>query len=80
LHTTTCNAQKGYLSRPFCALPSSHLLESNRLRGQYGAARAAELAGELEKARSFYEELLVLSANADSERAEVAEAKAFLAQ
>jgi hypothetical protein len=34
----------------------------------------------LEKARGFYEELLVLGANADSERAELAEAEAFLAQ
>jgi tetratricopeptide (TPR) repeat protein len=59
---------------------ASHLLEPNRFRGLYGAARAAELAGKVEKARGFYEELLALGANADSERAELAVAKAFLAQ
>jgi tetratricopeptide (TPR) repeat protein len=59
---------------------ASQLLEPNRFRGLYGAARAAELAGELEKARGFYEELLALGANADSERAELVEAQAFLAQ
>jgi hypothetical protein len=54
--------------------------EPNRFRSLYGAAHAAELAGKMETARSFYEALSALGANADSERAEVAEAKAFLAQ
>ncbi len=59
---------------------ASHLLEPNRFLGLYDAARAAERAGELEKARSFYEEVLALGANADGERTELAEAKAFLAR
>jgi tetratricopeptide (TPR) repeat protein len=54
--------------------------EPNRFRSLYGAAHAAELAGETETARRYYEELSTLAANADSERAEVAEATAFLAQ
>jgi hypothetical protein len=59
---------------------ASHLVEPNRFRGLYGAARAAELAGEVDKARSFYEELVALGGAADSERPELAAAKAFLAQ
>jgi tetratricopeptide (TPR) repeat protein len=54
--------------------------EPNRFRSLYGAARAAELASETETARGYYEALLALSANSDSERAEVAEAEAFLAR
>jgi hypothetical protein len=44
------------------------------------AARAAELANETEKARTFYQALVALGADADSERAELAAARAFLAQ
>jgi tetratricopeptide (TPR) repeat protein len=59
---------------------ASHQLEPNRFRGLYGAARAAELAGETEKARAYYEALVALGAQAESERAELAAAKTFLAQ
>jgi hypothetical protein len=55
------------------------VIEPNRFRGLYGAARAAELAGIDEKAHTYYEELIALAATADTERAEVAEAEAFLA-
>jgi hypothetical protein len=41
-------------------------------------ARAAELAGNREKARTYYEKLLALAANADTERPEVRDAKAYL--
>jgi tetratricopeptide (TPR) repeat protein len=59
---------------------ASLVTEPNRFRSLYGAARAAELAGEMETARAHYEALIALSANADSERAEVTEAETFLAQ
>jgi tetratricopeptide (TPR) repeat protein len=52
----------------------------NRFKGLYGAARAAELAGEKEKARAFYTALVALAELADSERPEVGEARTFLAQ
>jgi hypothetical protein len=71
------------LDQPAAALAefeASHLVEPNRFRGLYGAARVAELAGETEKARTFYQALVALGADADSERAELAAAKAFLAQ
>jgi tetratricopeptide (TPR) repeat protein len=62
------------------AFAVSHEVEPNRFRGLYGAARAAELAGDLEKARTYYEQLVALGATVDSERPEMAAAKAFLAQ
>jgi hypothetical protein len=58
---------------------ASHAVEPNRFRGLYGAARAAELAGDMEQARAFYAELVALGAKADGERAELAAARAFLA-
>jgi tetratricopeptide (TPR) repeat protein len=52
----------------------------NRYRGLYGAARAAEAAGEQEKAASYFAKLLTLSRNADTDRPEIAKAKTFLAR
>lgn len=71
------------LDEPALALAefeASQLIEPNRFMGLYGAARAAELAGDLEKARTYYEQLLVLAEQADGERPELATAQAFLAQ
>jgi len=53
--------------------------EPNRFRGLAGAARAAEMAGDQGKAAAFYAKLMALAKNADSERQEVRQAKAFLA-
>jgi hypothetical protein len=52
----------------------------NRYRGLYGAAKAAQLSGNLEKARSYYERLVVLCNKADTERPELMEAKTYLAR
>src|SRR5262245_14222586 len=52
----------------------------NRLRGFYGAAKAAEGAQQPDKARSYYTRLVELTKNADTERPEIREAKAFLAR
>jgi tetratricopeptide (TPR) repeat protein len=52
----------------------------NRYRGIYGAARAAQAAGDRQKAAAYYEKLLALSQNADTVRPEIARAKAFLGQ
>lgn len=51
----------------------------NRLRGLGGAARAAQMIGDQRKAAAFYEEVLKLARNADSDRKEIEDAKAFLA-
>jgi Tfp pilus assembly protein PilF len=52
--------------------------EPNRFHGLYSAARAAELLGDQKKARAFYEKLVAVCANADTQRPELAKANAFL--
>jgi tetratricopeptide (TPR) repeat protein len=52
----------------------------NRYRGTYGAARAAEAAGDQQKAKGHFTKLVALSKSADTERPELVEAKAFLAK
>ena len=52
----------------------------NRYRGLYGAARAAEVAGDRPKAAGHYEKLVALAGKADTPRPEIARAKAFLGQ
>src|SRR5437899_5866433 len=54
--------------------------EPNRLRGVYGAARAAELAGDLGKAKLLYGRFVALTMQADTERPEIQKAKAFMAK
>jgi tetratricopeptide (TPR) repeat protein len=50
----------------------------NRYRGLYGSARAAEAAGDRQKAAGYYEKLVALAGKADTSRAEIAKAKTFL--
>jgi tetratricopeptide (TPR) repeat protein len=50
----------------------------NRLRGLYGAAKAAEGAEQLEKATIYFRKLVELTKEADTERVEIREARAFL--
>ncbi len=52
--------------------------DPNRFRGIYGAARAAEASGNRQAARDYYTNLLTLTENRDTERQELARAKAFL--
>jgi tetratricopeptide (TPR) repeat protein len=51
----------------------------NRYRAFLGMARAANAAGDRQKAADYYAKLAELAKNADSERSETKEAKAFLA-
>jgi predicted Zn-dependent protease len=57
---------------------ASMRVEPNRLMGLHGAARAAELSGDREKAGTYYTQLLTLAEPADSTRPELLEARAFL--
>jgi hypothetical protein len=45
----------------------------------YGAAKAAEGAGQEEKASTYFHKLAELTKDADTDRVEIREAKAFLA-
>ena len=51
----------------------------NRLRALYGAAKAAETAMQPEKAATYFRKLAELTKDADTDRTEIREAKAFLA-
>ncbi len=50
----------------------------NRYRGLYGAARAAEIAGDRPKAVGYYEKLVALASKADTARPEIARARTFI--
>lgn len=52
--------------------------EPNRFRSTFGGARAAELAGDRDKARRYYQQLLTIANDADSDRPELAAARTFL--
>ena len=52
----------------------------NRYRAFFGIARAANAAGDRQKASEYYGKLVDLAKNADTERQEIREAKNFLAQ
>jgi hypothetical protein len=52
----------------------------NRLRGLYGAAKAAEAASQPEKATAYFRKLAELTKDADTDRVEVREAKAYSMQ
>jgi Tfp pilus assembly protein PilF len=69
------------LNRPSEALAEferSLKRDPNRFRGIHGAARAAEAAGHPQVAREYYAKLLTLTAARNTERPELAYAKAFL--
>jgi predicted Zn-dependent protease len=65
-------------ARALQAFEASALVEPNRFHGSAGAARAAELSGDRERAREHYAKLLTIAANPDSERLELRQARAFL--
>jgi tetratricopeptide (TPR) repeat protein len=52
----------------------------NRFNGLYGAAHAAEMAGQSEKSNTYYARLVQLCAGSNSDRPELSRAKALLAQ
>ena len=67
------------LKQPALALKefeASQIREPNRFRGHYGAARAAEAAGDRRKAADYYAKLMALAKSADTPRPEPARARA----
>ena len=59
---------------------ASHVREPNRFRGYYGAALAAEGAGDRRKAADYYAKLIDLAKKADASRPEIVRARAYVAQ
>jgi len=70
------NDAKGALEEYELSLQS----EPNRFRSLLGKARAAQKAGDTAAARDGYQKLVALGSQADADRPELAEAKAFLAK
>ena len=52
----------------------------NRLRGLYGAARAAKAANQPEKATAYFRKIAEMTRDADTDRTEIKEARAALIQ
>lgn len=57
----------------------SMLATPERLRGYYGAARAADACGDKAKAAHYFRKLLKLTRGSDSDRTELKEATQYLA-
>jgi hypothetical protein len=70
----------GEPKQALAAFEHSMTAEPNRFKGTYGAARAAERSGDMVKAKAYYAKLAEITKNADTERPELREAKAFLAK
>jgi tetratricopeptide (TPR) repeat protein len=71
------------LGRPELALrefEANQKRDPNRFKGLYGAAKASELSGNLANARSYYEKFVSVCEQADGERPQLTEAKAFLSK
>jgi tetratricopeptide (TPR) repeat protein len=71
------------LGRPAEALPqyeASIAKEPNRFRGLYGAALAAERAGDRARARGHFETLVAIASPSDATRPELVYARQILAQ
>ncbi|HXV47219.1 MAG TPA: tetratricopeptide repeat protein, partial [Candidatus Binatia bacterium] len=71
------------LGQPAAALKeyeASIAKEPNRFRGLYSAARAAEAAGNMAKARAWYQKFAEVTAQADANVDHVQRAKTFLAR
>jgi len=52
----------------------------NRFNALSGAARAAKLSGDTEKARTYYAKLLSICEHADGDRPELQDARSFVAE
>lgn len=71
--------QAGKHKEALAAYERSMKVEPNRFRGLAGAARAAELAGEKQVAKDYYQRLLKLAEKSDGDRPILATARAFVA-
>ncbi len=60
------------------AYEASLRVSPNRFNSLYGAGRAAEVAGDINKAKSFYSKVVRITAGVESDRPGLVKAKAFL--
>ena len=71
--------QQGEPAAALKAYEASMKAAPMRLRGFYGAGKAAEAAGEKDKAATYFSQLARLTRTADGDRAEVREARQHVA-
>jgi tetratricopeptide (TPR) repeat protein len=71
---------RGMANEALNAFEATLKKEPNRLGAYVGAARAAERSGDLAKAQQYYAKVVELSSDADTPRAEVIEASAFISR
>jgi Tfp pilus assembly protein PilF len=70
--------ERGMAKEALSAFEATLKKEPNRLGAYVGAAKAAEKAGETEKAMEYYKKIVTIAGDADKTRTEVGEARAFL--
>jgi hypothetical protein len=70
---------RGMAKEALAAFEATKAKEPNRFQGYAGAAKAADRLGDKAAARHNYQQLVALTANADTERTEIAAAKKYLA-
>ena len=63
---------------PQCAIGYWGIAMSNRFKTLYGIARASELGGDRDRARTYYTRLVAVAAGSDNQRPELQQAQAFL--
>ena len=68
---------QGQSAAALAEFEASQKIDPNRLAALYGAARAAESAGDAAKARRYYDRVAELGHKADADRPEVAVARAY---
>jgi tetratricopeptide (TPR) repeat protein len=72
--------ESGMAKEALAAFEATLKKEPNRLDAYVGAAKAAEKAGDPAKARAYYEKVVAIASDADKDRADVSDARAFLAK
>jgi hypothetical protein len=70
--------EAGRAKEALVAFEATVVKEPNRFRGLYGAGRAAETAGARGRATTFYRQLIEVAGEADTDRAELQHARAFV--
>jgi hypothetical protein len=72
--------EHGMAKEALAAFEATLNKEPNRLGATIGAAKAAEKSGDAGKARQYYASVVALAEGAGASRAEVADARAFMAK
>jgi tetratricopeptide (TPR) repeat protein len=70
---------RGMAAEALAAYEATMAKEPNRYNGFAGAAKAAQALGDKAKARTYYEKLIALTADSNSDRPELAAARQFVA-